>query len=179
MTIYATPAQLANYIAGRELDDETEPLPAPPATAGVLLRRASSLVGEAIKAALYRVDANGYPLNPAYRTALAEATAAQAAAWSENGIDPTKGRAGAKAAIASKSLGGASVAYASYAADAEARSDLASGDVLISEAIRVLDAAGLRSSSVQSNRGGVDVFPQAYPFDRFSGRYIGPGDSLA
>lgn len=177
--IYATAAQLANYIAGRELDDDAEPLPEPPTNAGVLLRRASSLVGEAIKAALYRVDVNGYPLNPAYRTALAEATCAQASAWSTNGIDPTAGRAGAKAAIASKSLGGASVSYASYAADAEARSDLASGDVLISEAVRVLDAAGLRSSAVQSNRGGTDVYPASYPYDRFSGRYIGPGDSLA
>lgn len=179
MTIYATPAQLANYIAGRELDDVSEPLPAVPDKAGVLLRRASSLVAEATKAALYRVDELGVALNPLYRAAFAEATCAQASAWSTNGIDPTAGRAGAKAAIASKSLGGASVQYASYAADAEARSDLASGDVLISEAIRVLDAAGLRSSAVQSLRGGTDVYPASAPFDRFSGRYIGPGDSLA
>jgi hypothetical protein len=34
------------------------------------------------------------------------------------------------------------VQYASYAADAQARSDLASGDVLISEALRVLETAG-------------------------------------
>lgn len=153
MTIYATPEQLANYIEGRELDDVSEPLPTAPTSAAVLLRQASSLVAEATRAALYSVDSEGLPTSTKYLTAFATATCAQAAAWSANGIDPTAGRAGAKAAIASKSLGGASVNYASYAADAAARSDLASGDVLVAEAVRVLDAAGLRTNIVISNRG--------------------------
>lgn len=179
MTIYATPSQLANYMTGRELDDITPTLPVPVANAGLLLRRASSLVATAIRGALYRVDADDFPIAVSYRRALAEAVCAQAAAWSVNDIDPTAGRSGSRATVASKSLGGASVQYASYAADAEARSDLASGDVLISEAIRLLELAGLISNGVQSTRGSADVFPQQWPWDRFSGRYVDSGDSLA
>ena len=150
--VYATPAQLANYIAGRDLDDTTEPLPTPPDGADVLLRRASSLVAQAIRATLYDVDDLGAPIVPAQAATLAEATCAQAAAWDANNVDPLAGRAGAAKDIAAKSGGGVSVTYASYADDAKARSDLASGDVLISEAMRVLDNGGMLSTAVQSWR---------------------------
>lgn len=150
--VYATPEQLANYIAGRDLD-AADP-PAAPADAGVLLRQASTLVAEVIRAAVYDVDVDGYPTDTEKRAALAEATCVQSAAWSTNGVNPIAGRAGVKPSVASKALGGASVQYASYAADAQARSDLASGDVLIAAAWRVLDNAGMISSSVQSTRQG-------------------------
>jgi hypothetical protein len=153
MTNYATADQLANFIAGNELDAVTPP--AAPSDAGVLLRQASSLVRQAIRGALYAVDSDGIPTDATLALALAEATCAQAAAWSTNGVNPTAGRAGATAAVASKSLGGATVQYASYAADAQARSDLASGDVLISEALRVLDAAGFLTNIALSP--GVNV----------------------
>lgn len=148
--IYATPAQLANYLAGRDLDDTSDPVPTPPDDAEVLLRRASSLVASAIRATLYDVDNDGLPLDVEQAAVLSEATCAQAAAWSINNVNPLAGRAGATKDIAAKSGGGVSVTYASYADDAKARSDLASGDVLVSESLRVLDAGGMLSTAVQS-----------------------------
>jgi hypothetical protein len=145
MAEYATPAQLANYLAGNELDHT--PAPEPPADAAVLIRQASSLVRRTTKAAVYLTDVDGMPVDPVLIEAMAYATAA---AWSLAGINPMAGRSGVAPAIAAKTGGGVSVQYASYADDAKARSDLASGDVLASESWRALDDAGLLSTHVQS-----------------------------
>ena len=137
-TIYADATALAAYTGTTA-----------PANSAVLLRRASSLVGDAIRAKVYDVDVDGLPTDAAQRATLEEATCAQAAAWAANGVDPLAGRAGARKDVASKSGGGVTVQYASYADDAKARSDLASGDVLISEALRVLASGGMLTTSVQ------------------------------
>lgn len=150
--IYATPADLWEYMGKTGAPDEAFTTRTTP-----LLRRASSLVQQAIRGAIYRADASGLPTDPLKLDATNEATCAQAAAWEANGIDPYMGRAGAKPAVASKGAGGLSVQYASYAADAEARSDLASGDVLISEPLRVLEAAQLLTTRVQSVLPGYKV----------------------
>lgn len=143
MPLYATPAQLATYLTG-------EPT-SPPANSGVLLRRASSLVAHAIRGAIYQATLEGLPARADLLAATVEATCAQAAAWHGPGIDPTQGRAGLAATASSKSLGGASVTYTVNPADVAARGDLASGDVLVGEAWRVLDRAGLLSTGVQSS----------------------------
>jgi len=136
--IYATSAELAIYMGE-----------AAPANAAVLLRKASSLVTYAARGTVYDVDANGIPTNALKAAGCSEATSAQAAAWSANDVNPLGGRAAVKKEVAAKSGGGVSVTYASYAADANARSDLASGDVLVPEALRLLDSAGMLSNSVQ------------------------------
>jgi len=138
-TIYADAVDLAAYTG------ETAPT-----NAVVLLRRASSLVTQAIRATLYDVDAaTGLPTDVDVIATVKEATCAQASAWAANNVNPLAGRAGVAKDIASKSGGGVTVQYASYADDAKARSDLASGDVLIAEALRVLDAGGMLSTRVQ------------------------------
>lgn len=136
--IYAVAADLAAYTG--------EPAPT---NADVLLRRASSLVTQAIRATLYESDDSGVPTDVDRLATVKEATCAQAAAWAANNVNPLAGRAGVTASIAAKSGGGVSVQYASYADDAKARSDLASGDVLVAEALRVLDAGGMLSTRVQ------------------------------
>lgn len=141
--LYATPAQLAEYLAP---GGATEP----PSDALRLLRLASGLVGHTTRGAVYQIDQFALPVDVRKLDAMQEATVAQAAAWLVNGIDPDKGRAGEKGAVASKSAGGASITYALHAADVAARSDLASGDVLCGHAWRVLDQAGLLSTSVQA-----------------------------
>ena len=155
--IYATPADLWEYEGKTGEPDEAYSTKATP-----LLRRASSLVQQAIRGAIYTADASGFPTDTLKREATEEATCAQALAWLRNDIDPYMGRAGAKVAVAAKSAGGLSVQYASYAADAQARSDLASGDVLISEPLRVLESAQLLSTKVQSSSQRAGVYPLSY-----------------
>ncbi len=136
---YATSTDLATYIGGSA-----------PTNADVLLRHASGLVTDAISRAIYTVDSDGIPTDTGYAQACQEATCLQAAAWDANGVNPLAGRSGVQQAVASKSGAGVSVAYASYAADAQARSDLASGDVLLPGALRILKAAGLLTTQVQA-----------------------------
>jgi len=137
--IYATPEELATYTG------ETAP-----ANASVLLRSASRLVTDAVRAKFYAVDGAGLPVDAAQRATLNEATCVQAAAWVANNVNPLAGRAAVKREVAAKSGGGVSVTYASYAADAQARSDLASGDVLTSDALRVLRNGQMLTTKVQT-----------------------------
>lgn len=138
--IYATVEQLAAYT------DE----PNAPQHVDRLLASASGLVTHAIQRALYVVDEEGKPTDAAYLAACRDATCEQVSAWVANGVNPVAGRAGVQQAVASKSGAGVSVTYASYAADAKARSDLASGDVLTPAALRILYTAGLLSTQVQA-----------------------------
>lgn len=125
----------------------------PPANSATLLKRASNLVAYATRSAVYSVDVNDYPTDPKLSLALNEATCAQATAWYVNDIDPVLGRAGVKPVVTQKSLGTATVQMSSSARDSEARSDLESGEVLVAEAFRILELAGLISNKVQSAYG--------------------------
>ena len=136
MRIYATTEELTTWL---------EPAPAPANAAG-LLRSASSLIRSETKRARYATDADGYPTDTTLRTAFREATMAQAAYWSASQIDPALGAAGVKPLAASKSIGGASIAYSVYAATAEARAN--SAGALGPDAFYILEDAGLLSGDV-------------------------------
>ena len=127
-----------------------------PANAETLLKRASTLVAYATRSAIYTVDENDLPVDAKLLAAMNEATCAQASAWYVTGIDPVAGRAGYQPIVTQKSLGSASVQMSTYASDAEARSDLQSGEVLVAEAFRILELAGLISTKVQSAYGRVN-----------------------
>lgn len=136
MRTYATPEELTAWL---------EPEPAPANAAG-LLRSASSLIRSETKRATYATDADGYPTDTKLRTSFREATMAQAAYWSASQIDPALGAAGVKPLAASKSIGGASIAYSVYAATAEARAN--SAGALGPDAFYILEDAGLLSGDV-------------------------------
>lgn len=166
--IYATPADLALYLTG-------DAASTPPANAAVLLRRASGLVSESIRGAVYSTDADDLPTLPRLRTALLDATVEQAALWASNNIDPLKGRSQIKPAVKSKSLGSGSVTFAEDAAAAAALSDLASGDVLAPSALRILALAGLLTTTVMSKFGASAAVAE-WPYDPTTGRFIGKYD---
>lgn len=174
MITYGTPEGLRDFMFGA---GSSEPVPA---DATLLLRKASALVLDATKAAVYRTTPDGYPVAPAYLDTLTSATYTQAEAWSRAGITPgtTLVEASSKRVVASKSLGGASVSYVQNDTAAAAWNALASGEYLIASAYQLLEQGGLVSTSVQSLRAGADIFVMPWPYDAYSGRYVGPGDVL-
>ncbi|MBE9924432.1 hypothetical protein G8C93_00810 [Cellulosimicrobium cellulans] len=106
MLVYATSADLV---------DPPWSLSTLPANVDQLLVAASLLVLGATRSAVYRTDADGYPLDPVVRAAFLDATCSQVTTWIALGIDPAA--AGADAAtssgrvVAAKSFGPASVSY--------------------------------------------------------------------
>lgn len=139
---YATPAELAAYIAPDAIT------PTPPPLASVLLRSASRLVRGMIAGAVYRVDVNELPVLPLLRDALRDATCEQASAWAANGIDPRPGAAGLKPIVTTKSLDGMAVSYGQSAAIQAATVALAGGVTLTDAAWQILDNVGLISNRV-------------------------------
>lgn len=140
MPIYATVEELETYLG------DTAPV-----NAEMLIKRASRLVATATRGAIYTVDDNDLPVDLTLLAALNEATLAQTTAWYLNDIDPRKGVGGANdVAIASKSLGGASVSYQNSQSATDAKVALASGQTLDLEAHRILLEAGLLTTKVQS-----------------------------
>jgi len=161
MPIYATTAQVAEYITG-------DVAGAVPANVGRMIRKASSLVSHAIRGAVYAVDAEDVPVDVKQREALAEAVSAQVAAWVDNGVDPISPGTVAQR-VASKSLGGASVTYEADAYKTAYLAQLAVADSLVGDAVRILDAAGMLSTNVQA-RARTAVSGTAYPFDPLTGQ---------
>ncbi|QYC54350.1 head-to-tail adaptor [Microbacterium phage Pickles13] len=144
--VYATADDLKVYVGG-------EDSPADIANADDLLAEASLHVRRAIRAAVYPTYPDGTPTQENVADALHDATVLQAAAL--HAIKWTKGTslATGKGAVASKSLGGASVTYESGGgAEGAARRALVDGD-LTSSAVQVLDDAALLSTVVQGARG--------------------------
>jgi hypothetical protein len=83
--VYATPAELEAFTG------ETAP-----ANAARLLARASRLVDRRMRAALYAVDASGYPADSDIRAGFRDATCVQVEAWvkretAAGGDDPAAG----------------------------------------------------------------------------------------
>ncbi|MFI6168839.1 hypothetical protein ACIBCN_18810 [Nocardia sp. NPDC051052] len=101
MLIYATAADLA-----------PEWLATAPANAAMLIRYASIRIGYATRFARYDADDTGLPTAPAVRAAMRDAVCAQVAEWSTAKIDPAAGTAGQAPVIASQSVPGGSVTYA-------------------------------------------------------------------
>lgn len=136
MLVYATSADLV---------DPPWSLPTLPANVEQLLAAASLLVLGATRSAVYRTDADGYPSDPAIRTAFRDATCSQVTTWVALGIDPAA--AGADAATssgrvtASKSFGPASVSYVGVEGAVAERARLAGQ--LTDAAALILATAGL------------------------------------
>ena len=130
LVAYATPDDLASW-TGRD----------PPDGAERLLRSASMLIRRDTAAAFYLADARGLPTDPLVSAAFRDATCAQAAAWAALRVDPQLGGVVTARTPASKSLDGASIAYAdaSHAATARERAVRE----LVPEAVEILSAKGL------------------------------------
>lgn len=140
MLVYATATDLAAL-----------PWSITPAPGGVdrLLWSASALVTTATRSAVYAVDEEGMPTDPAILAAFRDATCAQVSTWVALGIDPAAGGADAATAtgriVTSKSLGPASFAYAGVDAAVARRAAAATRPV--DDARAILDQAGLLTSS--------------------------------
>lgn len=105
-----------------------------------LLRRASAQVESHIRTAVYAVDADGYPTDPAIADALRDATCAYVAYWQEtDDITGAEAIAG-PVKIGSVSIGGTSTGGASSRTPADTRRS--------DEAITILRNAGLIGSAV-------------------------------
>lgn len=128
-------------------DDLTDWTKAPaPANADILLREASILVADACLADIYDTTPDHMPTDPSLRDAMRDATCVQAAFWADNGINPTKGRAGMDEIVVSSSIDGAS--ETTNAGELEA-AKASSMDGLVPTALRLLRFAGLASNAVQ------------------------------
>jgi len=135
--LYATEAELTTWLAPKAV----------PADAGDLLQSASNLIRSETKRAIYATDSDGYPTDTATREAFRVATMAQVKFWSDSSINPALGAAGVQPLAASKSIGGASIAYSVYAATAEARAN--SAGTLGPDAFYILEEAGLLDGPVR------------------------------
>lgn len=124
---------------------------AAPSNAGALLRSASILIRRATRSAVYAVDGDGLPTDTAVSAAMRDAACSHAAALSAAGVDPLA--AGTEAgAVASSSIGSASVTFADSAGAAAARTALSVG--LCREALSILSAAGLIGGAPVASRDG-------------------------
>lgn len=133
MLIYATTAQLTTWLGV-----------ASPSNATSLLRSASILVRRATLTAVYDIATGGMPTDADLVAALKDATCSQAATWIALAIDPAQGVAGAGKVVAAKSIGSASVTYATVNA-AQAMAD--ASEFLSQEAWLILSDVGLTSGT--------------------------------
>ncbi|MEV6711994.1 hypothetical protein AB0M48_08105 [Lentzea sp. NPDC051208] len=118
--MYATVDELRNYAGARVVTDDSPRL----------LARASELVDSHLLAAVYEVDAQGYPTGAEERDALRRATCAVVEWWHETG-DPV----GAAGQFSESQIGTVRLKRA----DSAAPSDIAPN------AVRILTTAGLLS----------------------------------
>ncbi|MDQ0854784.1 hypothetical protein QFZ79_002895 [Arthrobacter sp. V4I6] len=137
MKLYATEVELSVWMEPKTAPDD----------AGDLLRSASNLIRSETKRALYATDTDGYATDTEIRDAFRVATMAQVKFWADSLINPGLGAAGVQPLAASKSIGGASIAYSVYAATAEARAN--SAGALGPDAFYILEDAGLLSGDVR------------------------------
>ena len=137
MKLYATVDELTEWLSPKTA----------PADAGDLLQSASNLIRSETKRAIYATDSAGYPTDTQTRQAFRVATMAQVKFWADSKINPALGAAGVQPLAASKSIGGASIAYSVYAATAEARAN--SAGALGPDAFFILEDAGLLDGPVR------------------------------
>lgn len=134
MRVYATTADLAEWTGTTA-----------PNNAESLLRSASLLVESATETAFYATDADGYPTKASVSTAFKDATTAQAAHWSANGLDPAAGavKVTSEGAPTQKTIDGASVTYSVSLVEAGREARVAALSTLSPDAHRILDAESL------------------------------------
>ncbi|AYQ99469.1 head-to-tail adaptor [Microbacterium phage Johann] len=119
-----------------------------------LLQRASGVIRDWTKTAVYRTDsADGLtPTDERVKNAFHDAAVLQAAAYYRSGIQPGDLAASQIGGIQSKSLGGRSVTYATDAGAQAAKTALLNG-ALAPEAASVLSTNGLLGTGVQVGGG--------------------------
>lgn len=130
MLVFAQPDDVVKW-AGYEFDDDVKLEP--------LIRRASSMVQRAVRAARFEVTPAGMPEDPEVMDALRDAVCEQVTVWVENDINPTVIQAAGKN-ITSSSIGDASVSYSSVGA-AQVKDQAA--NELCGAALDILANAGL------------------------------------
>lgn len=111
---------------------------APPENAEALLRRASTMVAHATRAAVYDTTPAGMPSDPDVAEAMEEAVCAQVAMWATAGVDPASATVSAQ--VSRSSIDGASVDYDTAMATAEQNKMRTE---LCPEAVEILTIAGL------------------------------------
>lgn len=130
MLVFAQPDDVVKW-AGYEFDDDVKLEP--------LIRRASSMVQRAVRAARFEVTPAGMPEDPEIMDALRGAVCEQVTVWAENDINPTVIEA-SSGGVASSSIGDASVSYSTV--EAAAVKDQAANE-LCDAALDILANAGL------------------------------------
>ena len=135
--IYADAADLQTW-TGAPPDDA--------AKATALLRRASFLVGRAIRNDLYDVTPSGMPADPDLADAVRDATCAQVEVWLAGGLDVIAGPGGQPALPTVSAIDGAQVSFDAYLTAAARTGALTQLDDV---ALHILRAAGLASGVVQ------------------------------
>lgn len=106
MLVFAQPDDVVKW-AGYEFDDDVKLEP--------LIRRASSMVQRAVRAARFEVTPAGMPEDPDVMDALRGAVCEQVTVWAENDINPTVIEA-SSGGVTSSSIGDASVSYSTVEA---------------------------------------------------------------
>jgi hypothetical protein len=144
MLIYATAEELRDFMHGEGSSAALV------VGAHALLRKASELMLDYTASAIYSTDADGYPVDSVKRQAFRSAACAQTEAWVDAGVTPGTLAVMSSRLIASKSLGGRSVAYEVNGAATAERNNLASGRVVVATAIGYLSRAGLLTTRVVS-----------------------------
>lgn len=141
MLIYATTTQLATWL-GTDV----------PANNKSLLRSASLLIADEIKAAYYTTDDTGLPTDAALLQALADATCSQCEVWIGLGIDPQLMGLDGKGPVKSSTILGAQVVRDTSAASSAAAfaSRQAAAYCLADQPARILRDAGLLTTRVWS-----------------------------
>lgn len=106
MLVFAQPDDVVKW-AGYEFDDDVKLEP--------LIRRASSMVQRAVRAARFEVTPAGMPEDPDVMDALRGAVCEQVTVWAENDINPTVIET-SSGGVTSSSIGDASVSYSTVEA---------------------------------------------------------------
>ncbi|MFF8290427.1 hypothetical protein ACF068_14530 [Streptomyces sp. NPDC016309] len=126
--VYATPEELAAFTG--------EPAPA---GAARLLARASRLVDRRMRAALYDVDASGYPSDPDIREGFRDATCVQVERWVDRDAAAAGGDDPAASPWTSVSAGGLSFSRPAESVPVPVPDDTA----LTAEAVEILEGLAL------------------------------------
>lgn len=159
MRVYATPAELAQWITGNpEATAEQAP-----SNALSHLRSASLVVARVTSRDVYRTDPDGYPTDTALREAFREATCSLASTYSSLGLEVQNGAAGLSPAIVERALGSARIRFAESDSREDARTALASGTAITHEAWQILRGAGLASAAVHSDLAPVTIARGPWP----------------
>ncbi len=141
MLIFAQPSDVEKWTG--------ETLPEQPPVAP-LIRRASSMVQHAVRAARFDITPAGMPSDPDIMDSLRDAVCEQVAVWVENDINPTRIE-GATAAVTASSIGDASFTLSGESA---ANTKDGAANYLCAASVDILANAGLIGGAPYVPAGG-------------------------